>query len=439
VALAAVATTAVLSPAGAVDDFVSGSGQVTTRVVKVGPTAGRLSFAPSVGVVTAQYNGSAGQAESKMVDFAAIESSAPKELVEQVPSVRVDTGDDGADTGVTKSSPGLPADAPIKAGGITQTARAGEEPSSDAAFVVGAFEPIPGVLEMSGAKATSHSAVVGGATREAIGHVEIGHLALGGGQVGLDGLTWDVVQRTGKDKAVSGTFGIKGITIAGTTLAPPSTPAQLAEAFTQLNGALKPLGVRLDPPTASTTGGVATITPLGIHLEASVVGKAVGPPLLAGVQPLRDPLQQQLTQANEQAAALLTLGDVALGAFTGRGGLDVQFGGGQAFTEGERFANPFGSFELGAGPVSLGGGTGSFGDVSLGGSPSTGADADGSAAGSTDGAKDAGTAELAGARREKGSTGGAAAVVGGLGLLAVLSMAGADWWRLRHEPRRIPQ
>jgi hypothetical protein len=45
--------------------------------------------------------------------------------------------------------------------------------------------------------------------------------------------------------------------------------------------------------------------------------------------------------------------------------------------------------------------------------------------------------ELAGAQRQEGTTGGAAAVVGLVGLLAVLSMAGADWWRLRHEPRRI--
>jgi hypothetical protein len=439
VALVAVATTAVLSPADAADDFVAGSGQVTTRFLKIGPTAGRLSFAPSIGVVTAQYNGSGGQAESKMVDYAAIESSAPKELVEAAPSVRVDTGDEGAEQGTTKSSPGLPADSPIKASGITQSARAGEEPSSDAGFVFGEFEPIPGVLEMSGGRATSHSAVVDGATREAVGHIEVGHLALGGGQVSLDGLTWDVVQRTGKVKAASGTFGIKGFTIAGKSFAPPATPEQLAQAFTQMNAALQPLGIRLDPPTASTDGGVASITPLGIHLEASVAGKAIGPPLLAGIQPIRDPLQQQLTQANEQAGALLTLADVAIGAFTGRGGLDVQFGGGQAFTEGERFANPFGSFELGAGPVTLGGGTGDFGDVSLGGAPSTAADDGGSATAGTDGAKDAGRAELAGARREKGSTGGPAAVVGGLGLLAVLSMAGADWWRLRHEPRRIPQ
>jgi hypothetical protein len=433
VALGAVATTAIVSPAHAADDFVSGSGHVTTRVVKVGPTAGRLSFAPSVGLATADYTGTAGRAESKLFDFAALDSSIPKQLVDQSPSVRVDSGDDGAEKGSTVSSPALPADLPVKAGGTTQTAKATEDPSSDAGFSLGDFVPVPGALEMMGAGATSHAGVVGGATREAIGHVEIGHLAIGGGQVVLDGLTWDVRQRTGKAKETTGTFGIKGITIAGRQLAPPSTPAQLAQVFTQLNDALKPLGIRLDPPTSGNQGGVASITPLGIHLEASEVGRAVGPPLLNAVQPVRDPVATGIIAANPQAGGLVTLGDVAAGALTGKGGIDIQLGGGQAFTEGEKFANPFGSFELGAGgagPVSLGGG--SFASPPL--SPGT----DGTAAPGAKGAKDGtGKVELADARREKGSTGGAAAVVGLVGLLAVLSMAGADWWRLRHEPRRI--
>jgi hypothetical protein len=427
-----VATTAVVSPAHAEEDFVAGSGRVTTRLVKVGPTAGRLSFAPSVGLATADYTGTAGRAESKLFDFAALDSSLPKQLIEQSPSVRVDSGDDGAAQGTTRSSPGLPADSPIKAGGTTQTAKANEDPSSDAGFSVGDFVPVPGLLEMSGARATSHAGVVGGATRVAIGHVEIGRLAIGGGQVVLEGLAWDVRQRTGKAKETTGTFGIKGITIAGRQLAPPSTPAQLAQVFTQLNGALKPLGIRLDPPTASSQGGIASITPLGVHLEASEVGRAVGPPLLDAVQPIRDPIATAIIGANAQAGGLVTLGDVAAGALTGKGGIDIQLGGGQAYTEGEKFANPFGSFDLGAGgagPVSLGGGSFAGPSLSPGGGPAASGD---------EGAKDgSGKVELADARREKGSTGGAAAVVGLVGLLAVLSMAGADWWRLRHEPRRI--
>ena len=437
VALAAVATTAIVSPAHAEEDFVAGSGRVTTRVVKVGPTAGRLSFAPSVGLATADYTGTAARAESKLFDFAALDSSLPKQLVEQSPSVRVDSGDDGAEQGTTRSSPGLPADSPIKAGGTTQTAKANEDPAGDAGFTLGDFEPVPGVVEMSGAKATSHAGVVGGATRVATGRVEIGRLAFGGGQVVLEGLTWDVRQRTGTAKEATATFGIKGITIAGQQLAPPSTPAQLAQVFTQLNGALKPLGIRLDAPTSGDQGGVASITPLGIHLEASEVGRTVGPPVLEGIQPIRDPIATGIIAANPDAGGLVTLGDVVAGALTGKGGIDVQLGGGQAFTEGERFANPFGSFELGAGgagPVSLGGDNG---DASPSLTPGTdGATASGDT-GDTGGKDGSGKVELAGARREKGSTGGAAAVVGLVGLLAVLSMAGADWWRLRHEPRRI--
>jgi hypothetical protein len=440
VALGTVATTAVVAPAHAEEEFVAGSGQVTTRVVKVGPTAGRLSFAPSVGLASANYTGTVGRAESKLFDFAALDSSIPKELTSQSPSVRVDSTDDGAEKGTTKVSPGLPADSPVKAGGTTQAAKAGHDPFGEATFILGQFEPVPGVVEMSGARAISRSGVVGGATREGTGHVEIGRLALGGGAVVLEGLSWDVQQRTGRSKAATGAFGIKGITVAGQHLAPPKAD-QLAAAFTQLNTVLKPLGIRLDAPVASNAEGVATITPLGIHLEASVVGRTVGPPLLAAIQPVRDPIATQIIAANAQAGGLVTLADVAVGALTGKGGLDLQLGGGSAYTEGERFANPFGSFALGAGgagPVSLGGGTdlggGSF-------SPGAVAAADGTTANSGaangNGGKASGAVELAGARREAGSTGGAAAVVGLVGLLAVLSMAGADWWRLRHEPRRI--
>lgn len=435
VALGAVGITALVSPASADEDFVAGSGQVTTRVVKVGPTAGRLSFAPSVGLATAQFTESVGRAESKLFDFAALDSSIPKEIIEQTPSIRVDSSDEGAEKGQTRTSAGLPDDSPIKAGGTRQSVRATDQPLGESLFVLGDFSPVPGMVEMSGARATSRSGIVGGATRESVGHVEIGRLALGGGAVVLEGLSWDVRQRTGKAKEAVGTFGVEGITIGGQHLAPPR-PDQLPAAFTQINTALKPLGLRLDAPVGGNQGGVATITPLGIHIEASTVGKAVGPPLLDAVQPVRDPIANGIISASPDAGGLVTLGDVAAGALAGRGGLDLQLGGGSAFTEGERFANPFGSFELGAGgagPVSLGGGSVTGGDFAPG--AVTGGDAPSTAKGS---GRDGGKLELAGATRQEGSTGGAAAVVGLVGLLAVLSMAGADWWRLRHEPRRIP-
>lgn len=439
VALTAVATTAIVSPAAADEDFVAGSGQVTTRVLRVGPTAGRLSFAPSVGLASAQYTSTVGRAESKLFDFAALDSSLPKELVEAAPSVRVDSTDEGAAQGTTKSSAGLPPDSPIRAGGTTQQARAGDDPYGEATFILGDFAPVPGVVEMSGARAVSRSGVVDHATRESLGHVEIGRLALGGGAVVLEGLAWDVHQRSGKQKEARGTFGVQGITIGGQHLAPPNAD-QLASAFTQVNGALKPLGIRVDVPVGGTDGGVATVTPLGIHLEASEPGRAVGAPLVGAIQPVRDPVASGLIAANAQLGGLVTLADVTTGALTGKGGIDLQFGGGSAYTEGERFANPFGEFTLGsggAGPVSLGGG--SYGDSAFTPGATTADDGTPGAAAGKGGKNGAASddLQLAGARRQKGSTGGPAAVVGLVGLLAVLSMAGADWWRLRHEPRRI--
>ncbi|MCU1374527.1 MAG: hypothetical protein JWO68_1813 [Actinomycetia bacterium] len=432
-ALGAVGVTAIVSPAGADEDFVAGSGQVTTRVVKVGPTAGRLSFAPTVGLASANYTGTVGRAESKMFDYGALDGNIPPEFVAQTGSVRVDSTDDGAAKGVSKTSAGLPPESPIHAGGTTQAARAGGDPFGEATFVLGDFAAVPGVVELSGGRAVSRSGVAGKATREAVGTVTIGRLALGGGAVVLEGLRWEVHQRTGKDKGAGGTFSIQGITIGGTKLAPPAAD-QLAGALQQVNDALKPLGLRLDAPVSNVNGGVAAITPLGIHVQASEPGRAVGAPLLGALQPVRDPIASGIIAASPEAGGLVTLGDVTLGALTGRGGIDLQLGGGSAYTEGERFASPFGSFDLGGGgfgPVSLGGG-------GTAGSSTPGGDAVPSQPGSTGGAGDkGGPIELAGARHQDGTTGGAAAVVGLVGLLAVLSMAGADWWRLRHEPRRI--
>jgi hypothetical protein len=159
----------------------------------------------------------------------------------------------------------------------------------------------------------------------------------------------------------------------------------------------------------------------------------VGAPLVGSLQPARDPITSGIIEASPEAGGLVTIGDIAIGALTGRGGIDLHLGGGTAYTEGERFTSPFGSFDLGAdgvGPVSLGSDTrAAFTPV---GSAPTAEPAEPGGPGVK-----AGKVELAAARRQPGTTGGAAVVVGLVGLLAVLSMAGADWWRLRHEPRRI--
>lgn len=425
-ALGAVTITAVSAPAGAQEEFILGSGQVESQLLRVGPSAGRLSFAPRFGLGFANYQNSVARAESRVADYAALDDSVPPELQEGAPSLRTDSTEEGAEKGVVRTTPdGSPL------GATRQEVRANEQPFSEAVFVLG-DAGAPGVVELRGGRAVSRTGIVDGKTREAAATVSYGRISLGGGAVVLQGATWAVLQRTGADEQAEGTFRVEGITIGGQALTPPEggpTPEQ----WQQLNDGLAPLGLRLDPPAVEIDQGIVSITPLGIRVFANQVGRTAGPPLLEGLQPVRDPVAGGIIEQEPEAGSLFTVGDLVLGAVAGSGAIDVQLGGATAFTEGEAFDDPFGGFDLGsspAGPVALGG-SGSSGLAA--GSPS----ADGAVGDEGSGAAGGGEVELAGSRRQAGTTGGPAAVVGLLGLLAVLAMAAADWWRMRHEPRRI--
>ena len=415
--LGAVTITAVSVPAGAQEDFILGSGQVESQLVRVGPSAGRLSFAPAFGLAFANYQNTVARAESRFADYAALDDSVPPEIRDGAPSLRVDSTDEGADKG---SSKGTPDGAPF--GASEQQVRATDQPFGEAIFTMGDFGA-PGAVELAGGRAVSRTGILDGKTREAAATVSFSRITLGGGAAVLQGVTWTLRQRTGAGEGATGSFGVDGVTIGGQRFEPPEggpTPEQ----WKQLNDAIAPLGVRLDPPKVEVDQGVLSITPLGIHLTANQVSRTVGPPLVEGLQPVRDPVAGGIIEQEPQAGSLFTVGDLVLGAVVGTGAVDIQLGGATAYTEGEAFDDPFGGFDLGgsvAGPVSLGGGGASGSDV--GGSPTGGAtdgDDEESAAGAG-----AGEAELAGSRRA-GTTGGPAAVVGLLGLLAVLAMAAAD-------------
>lgn len=426
-ALGAVTITVVSAPAGAEEEFILGSGQVESQLLRVGPSAGRLSFAPRFGLGFANYQNTVARAESRVADYAALDDSVPPELQEGAPSLRTDSTEEEAEEGVVRTTPdGGPM------GATRQEVRATDQPFSEAVFVLG-DAGAPGVVELRGGRAVSRTGIIDGKTREAAAAVSYGRISLGGGAAVLQGATWTVVQRTGADEQAKGTFRVEGITIGEQTLTPPEggpTPEQ----WKQLNDGLSPLGLRLEPPSVEVDQGIVSITPLGIRIFANQVGRTVGPPLLEGLQPVRDPVAGGIIEQEPEAGSLFTVGDLVLGAVAGSGAIDVQLGGATAFTEGEAFDDPFGGFDLGSSPP---------GPVSLGGTGPSGLDAGSpSAAGGVEGNEGSGAAgdgefALAGSRREAGTTGGPAAVVGLLGLLAVLAMAAADWWRMRHEPRRI--
>jgi hypothetical protein len=191
-----------------------------------------------------------------------------------------------------------------------------------------------------------------------------------------------------------------------------------------------------------------------IRIDHSPLGQAVVAPLVTAAQPVRQPLLDfysgvvscdapvgQVQGVGQVGRGAVLPSDIALSALTGTGGFVIELGGVRATTEGQTFANPFegglpsaglGS-DLGLGPTDS---TAPFsvGDVGSGPAPTpsvTGRTGGGSAA-----------TVLAGrtvADSVPGAKGGAAATVGVLALLGILSVAVADYLRMQRGQRVIPE
>ena len=193
--------------AGADESFILGSGKADAKILRIGPSAGRLSLAPTIGLSLSDYLGTSARGESRTADFAALDGSVPEEMKAQLPIVRAESTEEGAGTPRTGTFAGTPAQSPIKVGGAELSATASKDPKGSSSFALGSYG-VPGIFEMAGSSATSHAAVIGNKTREAVGTSRIGSIKLGGGAVTLNGLTWEAVQRTGEGATQSATFKV---------------------------------------------------------------------------------------------------------------------------------------------------------------------------------------------------------------------------------------
>ncbi len=452
-ALCLIGVAAVGSPVRAEDPFIAGSGRADAKILRMGPSAGRLSFAPTIGLTLADYVGTLGRGESRTADYAALDGSVPDSFRSQLPTVRAESTDD--DAGTTKSAgfASSPSSSPIYVGGSEQTATATKEPTGSSTYTFGAYR-LPGVFEVGGSTATARAGIVAGKTREAVGTTKISNISLGGGVVSLTGLTWEAVQRTGAGAGTSATFRIDGVTIGAGPLAQkltvPDGGQNLAAVLGPINTALAPSGLQVVLPSTSTEGGLARVGPLSVQMADSQVGRAALGPVLAAVQPIRDPITGALINANAEFSTAVLLADVAVGVFSGAGRNDIEFGGASAYTEGERFDNPFGAFSLGTfTPPESGGTSFDLPSATVPSSdtfvpdavPSTPLDAPTQAAPLPAPAADAGAggtaAPVASTRTVAGHRGGIAFWIGMFGLLAALGVAYADYRRIRSTRRTI--
>ena len=460
--------------AGAQEEFINGSGRADAKILRMGPSAGRLSLAPTIGLTLADYLGTKGRGESRTGDFAALDGSVPEQVKNELPIVRAESTDDDAGTTKTGGSAGTPASSPIKVGSSEQTASATKDPRGSASYTLGAYGLNP-VFEMGSSTASATSGVIAKKTREAIGTTRISSIKLGGGVVTLNGLTWEAVQRTGEGATASADFRVDSVTLlqsGGTGLLGVPLPAvpvtipggDLSAALGPINNALKPSGLILSLPTKSTDGGISRVGPLAVQIADSEIGRTALGPVLGGLQPVRDPITGALISADKRFSTAVLLADVAVGIFSGSGRNDIEFGGASATTEGESFESPFGDFNFGSFTLP----DSSDSAFSLSDSTSTGTDsfastgsALGSSASSTGSSFTAGTTGTTGAagttaaaapttstgrqtavplaanRTIPGKRGGVAALIGLAGLLAALGVASMDYRQIRSNRRTI--
>jgi hypothetical protein len=346
--LAATGVQASSSAATGEEAFAAGSGRAAAKLVKVGPARGALTLAPQFGLALADYLNTRGRGDARTADFAALSDSVPPELTAQLPTVKVESTDEDAETGETVTV-GTPAEAPLKLGGADLHADAGPAPYGASSFTAAALDL--GVGTMSGARAESRTGVVDGSVRESVARVVIPRLELADGAVVLENLAWLAVQRTGREQVEQAAFSIGAATVAGQSIAAPSGgDLPLADVAAAVAPVLAPLGIELTFPVTRIDEGAVTLSPLRLRVRASEAAPALVP-ITEGIQPIREPVVDAVREGSDgQVDAALLLADIGLGVVTGGSTLDIELGGVTAVT-----AEPAAAFRFGtAGRFALG-------------------------------------------------------------------------------------
>ncbi len=446
---------------GAEEEFIPGSGKADARIINIGPKAAKLSLAPTIGVALADYSVTLGRGESLIADWVGLEDSIPAQVLDLTPPLRAESSGTPECRDRVKITP---SGSPI--GTMEQRANAKAEGPFGQSFFKLQNLSVPGAFDITGAVAHSTAQIIGGKTREAKAVTDIAELSLGGGAVKITGLHWEAVQRTGAGGKIEGSFSIEALKIAGLPI--PLPEGGLGGVLTPINDALAPLGIALSLPSFSNQGGVARITPLGLNIFESDLRQQLLGPLLGSIQPVREPLFDELLglgeeidkatgggettvseeggrevtnigcpgdrqppppgtstapSAREYTATGVLLTDISLGALSGVSNLNIVLGGASAFTEGEDFDDPFAGGSLKIPPLpqieNIPGTTGTP-DI-----PGTAAEL-----------PQALPAAEEAARTVPGSKGGVAIWIGLAGLVLAATIGGTDWYLIRRARAR---
>lgn len=435
----------------------NGTAKAVATVVSAAPGVGALALGVTAGTAVTQVTNSLAQATSQTANLGLIGTSLTEESCtggdptirpEDLPQpLGVDNrGGAAVRTAAEAGQAGMP-------GAVGEMeVRADQDPPTSSARTTLAALGVPGGPRIGGGEARTTTRVLPGQGREAVASVSTS-LSVAG-VLELDGLHWRAHHRTGVDPHAEGTFEVAAASVGGIPV-PIDDLASLEDA---LNGLLGQAGIRISLPSVERIhepADLVRVTPLVIEMRDTPVGQAILGPILDLTREQRGQLFDELVALACQAASALLIADVVVSVAGGTGFLTVGIGGVEASSADLEVGDPFGAHtgDPGVPPPELGGDVpGPEGSAGAGGAPSSPAPGPELASpGSAPAAGDAVASGPSGARplgafdelceslHPNGTpcSEGAASVVGALGLLTTVGIAGADTLRQRRRAELV--
>ncbi|HET9731125.1 MAG TPA: hypothetical protein VFP54_00490 [Acidimicrobiales bacterium] len=311
----------------------AGQGTASAQAVQVTPHEGSLAVGAIFGEALAGNTGDYARAQSQGLDLGAVGTSMKSyncgqppqpAIASAVPSpLEVETGQNGASSGVTDTNP-------QQTYGATEFGKANGVPYAEADTT---YMPLNGgAFTVTGTHSKAWSGLVKGVQDDGAS-VDISSVSIANGAVVLNGLHWHVDYPL--SGAPSGAFTVGQATVAGQSV-PTNDMSALG---TAVNAVLSPLGMQLQLPQVSDIEGVEHVTPLQLQVVPSSNRDTVIDGVLNATAPAYNSAANgleggfgswepsQLEQALCQSDTPITVADITLASIDGAGFFTAAFGG----------------------------------------------------------------------------------------------------------------
>lgn len=472
-----VAASAVQATAGAQSaEFIPGEATAVAKTVTVGLSPG--SGAPiefGLGNSIASYQNATAKSGGTVLDLGLLElflgpSSQCGELPAIIPEEMLPAPTTADSRRTTTQLTPLEVRSPGRTefGGVlgTQFADATPSPVTSSASTTTVTQDL-GLLALDGGS-TEVTTSVNNGVREARAVTKGDRLRVFGDIITIYNPRWEAIARSGATETAEGSFTFTKATVFGIERSASSFPGDFNNVAGGVANLLGFLGVYVKYPTVEVADGTVTVSPLELGILNPPIGKGFLKPLFEFLEPIKEKSYREQLEQDCNNQGLLQVLDLTLGVLGGTGSTGFSIGGVSAMTAATEFPD---ALDLGltleepqaAAPLDLAveaptevldfatpdlGSSGSFGNFddssdyapvdTFESAPVAAVEASPTTVAQKKQQRMAATAiEPVTSQITKGKTGGAAAAVGGLGVVGLIALAGADRFMMRRNKREI--